>query len=177
MQHKKLNDKKLFVDYCGTKSEYEKKQKEKDDKREKDMKRLHVGGFEKKTKEDELKKLISNFTEFTMPIKKATGESFGFAFVQFKSEEDAKRQLDALNGKDLNGKKLKAEYAFVRTEVKKPEPAAKKQKNENGAAVAAQPAKKDLKEVKKAEVKVAEVKAKAPVAEVKPIVVDKVCLD
>jgi RNA recognition motif-containing protein len=182
LQHKKLNDKKIFVDYCGTKSEYEKKLKEKDEKREKDMKRLHIGGFDKKTKEDELKKHVSNFTEFTMPIKKATNESFGFAFVQFKSEEDAKRQFEALNGKDLNGKKLKVEYAFVRVETKKPEPPAKKQKAENGAAVAAQPAKKEAKAEKKevAEVKakapVAEVKTKAPVAEVKPTTVQKVCI-
>ncbi len=71
-----------------------------------------------------------------MPVKKATSESFGYAFISFKTEDDAKRALTATNGKDFNGKKLSVDYAFVRVEKQNDQQANKKQKTENGSAVA-----------------------------------------
>jgi hypothetical protein len=41
------------------------------------MKRLHIGGFDKSAKEDEVKKFFSNFTTFTLPIKKNENVNMG----------------------------------------------------------------------------------------------------
>ena len=63
-----------------------------------------------------------------------------FAFATYTAEADAKKDFEAINGKDLNGKKLVVDYAFQRLKQepkkeKKLEPAAKKAKGEAGAVV------------------------------------------
>ena len=75
LQHKKLkNGKEIIVDFVGDKSSYVKKSDKKVD-----LKRLHVGGFDKATvKEDELKKLFPNNTQFILPFKKSSSVSMGF---------------------------------------------------------------------------------------------------
>jgi RNA recognition motif-containing protein len=156
LQHKKLkNGKEIIVDFVGAKSTYVKKSEKK-----LDLKRLHVSGFEKATvKEDELKKLFPNNTQFILPFKKSSSVSMGlvffvikyklnelkffivnsFAFAVYKTEVDAKRALENANGKIFNGKKLSVDYAFERKEnedKKNPiEPPAKKQKAENDIIV------------------------------------------
>lgn len=132
LKEAKVRGKAIIVDYVGDKSAYVKKSQEKkaqeSEKREKDLKRLHLGGFDKATKEDELKKLLTaaagSLLEFTMPTKKdkaspTTFLNMGFAFAGFASEADAKKALDAINGKVINGRTLKADYAFQRTEAQK----------------------------------------------------------
>jgi len=59
----------------------------------------------------------------------------GFAFATYNNEADAKKDFEAVNGKDLNGKKLVVDYAFQRQKQepkkdKSVEPAAKKAKGE-----------------------------------------------
>ena len=70
-QNKKIRDKEIVVDYVDDRSTYTKKElkKEKEPKA-KDMKRIHIGGFDKTATEKDLKKLFSNSTEFSMPISK-----------------------------------------------------------------------------------------------------------
>lgn len=139
LQHKKLGDKEIIVDYCGAKSTYTKKEQPAKEQapKVKDLKRLHVNGFSKTTKEDEIKKLFSNYVEFNF-IKRKDGESLGFAFVSFSSEADAKKALEATNGKDVAGKKINVDYAFEKpkSNEKAVQPAAKKQKDANGNQVA-----------------------------------------
>lgn len=120
----------LVVDYVGEKSSYVKKAQDKKSqegqKREPDLKRLHFGGIDKATKEADIKKLLTSavdagsLLEFVMPVKsdKKNPEvkvNMGFAFAAFSSEADAKKALEAVNGKQLNGKAIKVDYAFQRT--------------------------------------------------------------
>lgn len=155
----KLRGKQLIVDYVGDKSTYVKKAVEKKAqeaaKREPDLKRLHLGGFDRATKEEQLKKLLTSaggsLLEFVMPMKKDKHNpeksiNMGFAFATFATEADAKKALEASNGKKINDRALKVDYAFQRTEATAPaskksdEPAAKKVKTEPTAAVTKQQA-------------------------------------
>ncbi|CAF0723383.1 unnamed protein product [Brachionus calyciflorus] len=144
LQHKKIREKEIVVDFVGEKSSYVKKEK-KEKAKEQDLLKLHIGGFDKNATEQDLKKLFKNFTEFALPTKRDTKLNHGFAFVAFANEEDAKKALEATNGKNFNGKALNVEYAFKRPEPKKKqekavektqEPANKKLKNSKGEEVA-----------------------------------------
>jgi len=152
LQHSKIRGKELVVDYVDERSAYTKKEEKKVAEKVKDVKRVHIGGFDKTATEADLKKLFAGSTEFTLPIKKDTKLNMGFAFATYASEEAATKAINSLNGKDFNGKKLSVGNAFVRAEkVEKKvaekkaanaavEPAAKKVKAENGKAVEAKKA-------------------------------------
>jgi len=78
LQHKKIRDKEIVVDYVGEKSSYTKKEEKQEQKpKVKDTKRLHIGGFDKTATEQDLKKLFTGFVEFNMPIKKDTKLNMG----------------------------------------------------------------------------------------------------
>jgi len=147
LQHKKIREKELVLDFVGEKSSYVKKEKPQPVK-ENDLLKLHIGGFDKSATEQDLKKLFKNCTEFAMPTKRDTKLNLGFAFATYASEEEAKKALAATNGKSVNGKNIVVEYSFKRKEPKKKqetavekkdkvqEPANKKAKNEKGQEVA-----------------------------------------
>jgi RNA recognition motif-containing protein len=81
LQHKKIRDKEIVVDYVGEKSSYTKKEEKQEQKpKVKDTKRLHIGGFDKTATEQDLKKLFTGFIEFNMPIKKDTKLNMGYGF-------------------------------------------------------------------------------------------------
>ncbi|RNA28519.1 hypothetical protein BpHYR1_035313 [Brachionus plicatilis] len=140
LQLKNIRGQDLVNDFVGEKSSYFKKDKlKKDQPKEKDMKKLHISGFEKTTTEADLKKFFKNCTEFNLPIRKDTKLNFGFAFASFANEQEAKKALEASNGKDLNGNRLVIDFAFKKQQPKKKqetvakteEPATKKLKNIN----------------------------------------------
>ncbi len=72
LQHKKVKTKEIIVDYVGEKSSYVKKAP-----KNKDLKRLHITGFGKGEKNDELIKLFPNHIEFVMPVKTRTNLTMG----------------------------------------------------------------------------------------------------
>lgn len=72
LQHSKIRGKELVIDYVDERSAYAKKEEKKVAEKVKDVKRIHIGGFDKTASEAELKKLFSGSTEFTLPIKKDT---------------------------------------------------------------------------------------------------------
>lgn len=74
LQNKKLKSgKEIIIDFVGEKSSYVKKED-----KNKDLKRLHVSGFDKtSTKEDELKKQFPTSIQFIMPAKKNNKTSMG----------------------------------------------------------------------------------------------------
>lgn len=49
-----------------------------------------------------------------LPLDRATNKPRGFAFVEFASEEEAKRAIAVLDGKELGGRTLKANSADER---------------------------------------------------------------
>lgn len=77
LQHKKIRDKEIVVDYCDDRSAYTKKEEKKTAEKVKDLKRLHIGGFDKTATEADLKKLFPGNTEFNFPIKKDTKLNMG----------------------------------------------------------------------------------------------------
>ena len=77
LQNKKIRDKEIMVDFVGERSGYTKKEKDYHVAKEKDLKRLHIGGMDKTTSEADLKKLFPGCTLFTMPIKKETKLNMG----------------------------------------------------------------------------------------------------
>jgi len=73
-------------------------------------KRLYVGSINFKITEEDLKILFKNFGELDfvkLHINPETGRSCGYAFIQYKRAEDAKKALDVMNGYELAGRVIK----------------------------------------------------------------------
>lgn len=73
-------------------------------------KRLYVGSINFKITEEDLKSLFKNFGELDfvkLHINQETGRSCGYAFIQYKRAEDAKKALDIMNGYELAGRVIK----------------------------------------------------------------------
>lgn len=71
--------------------------------------KLFVGGISWDTKEDGLKELFGQagkVEEVTIITDRMTGRSKGFGFVTMSTDEEAKKAIDELNGKELDGRKL-----------------------------------------------------------------------
>lgn len=77
LQNKKIRENEIVVDYVDDRSAYAKKENKKVAEKVKDLKRLHVGGFDKTANEADLKKLFKGASEFTLPIKKDTKLNMG----------------------------------------------------------------------------------------------------
>jgi RNA recognition motif-containing protein len=72
-------------------------------------KKLFIGNIEWGTTEDDLKELFGKYGDIEEAIiikDKMSGRSKGFGFVTFANEEDADKAMEALNGYELNGRKL-----------------------------------------------------------------------
>jgi len=71
--------------------------------------KLYVGNLPFKMDLETLKKHFSEFGEIedaTIIVNKFTGRSKGFGFVSFKDEESAKKAMQEMNGKEVEGRKL-----------------------------------------------------------------------
>jgi len=74
-----------------------------------DKKKIYVGNLPYTVNSDELKKIFSEFGEIVDAIvitDKMSGRSKGFGFVEFADEEMAKKAVDSMNGKELEGRGL-----------------------------------------------------------------------
>jgi len=58
--------------------------------------------------------IVDQWTRIVMD--KQTWRSKGFGFVVFENEEDAKRAKEELDGKDIDGRPLRVDFAVVREE-------------------------------------------------------------
>ena len=72
--------------------------------------KLYVGNLDFNTTEDEIK---GHFEQKEIPTKsitlikdKFTGRSKGFGFVEVESEEVLQKAVEALDGQEINGRKL-----------------------------------------------------------------------
>lgn len=77
-------------------------------------KKLYVGNLSFNLKEDNLINLFSNYGSVeTAKIitDRDTGRSKGFAFIEMSHEEDAKSAINALNGKEQDGRALNVSIA------------------------------------------------------------------
>ncbi|KAJ8748507.1 hypothetical protein K2173_003405 [Erythroxylum novogranatense] len=71
---------------------------------------VFIGGLPKDTSEDDLRDLcqpMGEIFEIRIMKDKETGENKGFAFVSFKSKEDAQKAIEELHSKEFKGKTLR----------------------------------------------------------------------
>lgn len=72
-------------------------------------KKLYVGGLPYATTDTELKDAFSQHGAVTSAViimDKMSGRSKGFGFVEFSSDDDAQKAIEAMNGKDFGGRTL-----------------------------------------------------------------------
>ena len=71
--------------------------------------KLFVGSLSFDTREDDLRTAFAAYgtpTSVAVITDRDTGRSKGFGFVEFASAEEAKKAMDALNGTELQGRKI-----------------------------------------------------------------------
>ena len=80
--------------------------------------RLFVGNLNFKTTGEDLKELFAeagNCEWATVMMDRATGKSRGFGFVEMSTDEEAQRAIEAMNGRDCQGRNLNVNEARERT--------------------------------------------------------------
>ncbi len=70
---------------------------------------IYVGNLSYSLGEDDIERVFSNYgTVSTVKLIKdrATGRKKGFGFVEMEEEEDGNKAIEALNGSELEGRKM-----------------------------------------------------------------------
>lgn len=76
--------------------------------------KLYVGNLPYSVTSDQLKSTFSEYGEIVDAVvisDKRTGMSKGFGFVEFANEADAQKAVEAMAGKDMEGRKLVVNFA------------------------------------------------------------------
>lgn len=72
-------------------------------------KKLYFGNLSYNTTDDSLKQACSQYgavSSATIITDRMSGRSKGFGFVEMSSDEEADKVIEALNGKDLDGRNI-----------------------------------------------------------------------
>jgi len=80
---------------------------------------IYVGNLDFATTQEELETLFSEFGEVDnarIIADKMSGRSKGFGFIEMASAEQAQAAIDALDGKEINGRALKVNEAKPKTD-------------------------------------------------------------
>jgi RNA recognition motif-containing protein len=80
---------------------------------------IYVGNISYQLSEAELQQLFEEYGSVNSAkiiSDKATGRSKGFGFIEMENEEEGQRAIDALNGRDINGRNLVVNAARQRDE-------------------------------------------------------------
>lgn len=81
------------------------------------MSKLFIGGLAWGTTEETLEELFSTYgeiVEVNIVRDRESGRSRGFGFVQFSTEENAQKAMDALNGTEVEGRTIRVDFAKER---------------------------------------------------------------
>jgi RNA recognition motif-containing protein len=81
--------------------------------------KLFVGNLSFKTTENDLQDAFAAYgtvVEANLMMDRATGRSRGFAFVTMSTPEEAQKAIDALSGKEMDGRALTVNIARPREE-------------------------------------------------------------
>ncbi len=76
--------------------------------------KLYLGNLSKQMNDAQLAELVAPFGKpatAEMAKDRATGETRGFGFVEFASDDEAKAAITALDGKEVDGRALKVNEA------------------------------------------------------------------
>ena len=79
---------------------------------------IYVGNLNYRIREHDLKSVMERFgTVDSVKVVKdrETGRSKGFAFVEMQDDDEAKRAIDELNEKELDGRRMVVKEAIPRT--------------------------------------------------------------
>jgi RNA recognition motif-containing protein len=79
--------------------------------------KLYVGNLSKQVTDAQLNDLATPYgkpVSANVATERSTGESKGFGFVEFGSDEEAKAAIAGLDGRDVNGQALKVNEAKPR---------------------------------------------------------------
>lgn len=79
--------------------------------------KLFIGGLSWDTREDSLRAFfeqIGEVVEVKVIVDKFTNRSRGFGFVTMATAELAKQAMEELNGKELDGRAIKVDFAQER---------------------------------------------------------------
>ena len=80
---------------------------------------VYVGNLNYDLSEDDLKKAFEEFGEVTSAkiiSDRYSGRSKGFGFVEMSSDDEAKAAIEALSGKELNGRTMVVNEARPKTQ-------------------------------------------------------------
>lgn len=80
---------------------------------------IYVGNIPYSTTSDDLKTIFGEFGEVAsarVVMDRESGRSKGFAFVEMNDNDAAKAAIEALSGKEVNGRKLVVNEARPREE-------------------------------------------------------------
>jgi len=81
--------------------------------------KIYVGNLSYSTSEEDIRTAFSAFgtvDSADVIMDRSTGRSKGFGFVEMSVESEAKAAIDALNGKDVDGRSLNVNVAKPREE-------------------------------------------------------------
>lgn len=81
--------------------------------------KLFIGSLAWATNDDSLKNFFADagtVVSATVIVDRDTNRSKGFGFVEMSSDEEAKKAVDELNGKDLDGRAIVVSEARPREE-------------------------------------------------------------
>ena len=76
--------------------------------------RLYVGNVSYRSNEESLRGFFASYGPITsvhLPLDRETGKGRGFAFVEIENAELAKKAMEELNGKELDGRALRIRKA------------------------------------------------------------------
>lgn len=80
---------------------------------------IYVGSLQFKMNEAELKELFEEYGEVSSAkiiFDKYSGKSKGFGFVEMPNNAEAKKAIEELNGKEVQGRKIIVNESVERTE-------------------------------------------------------------
>jgi RNA recognition motif-containing protein len=76
--------------------------------------KIYVGNLSYSTTEDDIRKAFGQFgtvDSADVIMDRGTGRSKGFGFVEMSNDTEGQAAIDALNGKDLDGRSLNVNVA------------------------------------------------------------------
>lgn len=81
--------------------------------------KLFIGNLSYSVTSDQLREVFAAVGEVTDAVvitDRATGRSKGFGFVEFANAEDAKKAMEELNGKEMDGREMRVNEARPKAE-------------------------------------------------------------
>jgi RNA recognition motif-containing protein len=83
--------------------------------------KLYVGNLSKQVNDAQLNEMATPFgkpVSANVATERSSGESKGFGFIEYGSDDEARAAIQGLDGRDVNGQALKVNEARPRKDVR-----------------------------------------------------------